>query len=98
MQNTESQIIIKRFFQTLYYLKDEKIIRGKATFAKRYGIDRQNLARLEKNPASDIFQAAWLFYLVRDYGVSSKWLLTGRGPIIPTGKRAADSARKLAKT
>ncbi len=37
---------------------------------------------LEKDPSRDIFQAAWLTYLVNDYGVSATWLLTGRGDIL----------------
>ena len=87
MQTEESQAIIRRFFQAIYYLKDEKIIRGKATFAKKYQINRLNLSKLERNHASDIFQVAWLGYLVKDYGVSSTWLLTGRGTIMPVKKQ-----------
>ena len=34
---------------------------------------------LEKNPESDIFQVAWLKYLIDDYGLSAHWLLTGQG-------------------
>ena len=82
MQTEDSQAIIKRFFDALYYLKANKIIRGKATFTKAHGIDRWNLYKLEKDMASDIFQPAWLAYLVKDYGVSATWLLTGRGEII----------------
>lgn len=87
MQTEDSQAIIKRFFQAIQHLKDEGIIRGKATFAKKYQINRQNLWKLEQNPASDIFQVAWLGYLVKDYGVSSTWLLTGRGVILPAQYR-----------
>ncbi len=87
MQTEESQAIIRRFFQAIYYLKEEKIIRGKATFAKRYEINRLNLSKLERNNASDIFQVAWLGYLVKDYGVSSTWLLTGRGTIMPVRQK-----------
>lgn len=34
---------------------------------------------MEKEPERDIFQVSWLSYLVRDYGVSPMWLLTGFG-------------------
>ncbi|MBO5957439.1 MAG: hypothetical protein J6Q39_07785 [Bacteroidales bacterium] len=79
MQNSDSQKIIKRFFEAIYRLKDEKVIRGKQTFTRRYDINRWNLNTLEKEPERDIFQAAWLTYLVQDFGVSSRWLLTGEG-------------------
>ena len=55
------------------------MIGGKKTFTDRYGINRWNLNTLQKEPQRDIFQAAWLAYLVRDYGVSAHWLLTGEG-------------------
>lgn len=86
MNTADSQKIVQRFFDALYYLKSERVIRGKATFTKAYGIDRWNLNRLEKNPSSDIFQPAWLTYLVRDYNISARWLLTGRGDIISKTK------------
>ena len=86
MQTEDSQVIIARFFQALYYLKAEGKIRGTQTFTREHGINRWNLNTLEKNPASDIFQPAWLGYLVRDYGVSARWLLTGQGNIIARGK------------
>lgn len=86
MQTPDSQQIIKRFFDALYYLKEEKVIRGKGTFTKEHGIDRWNLNKLEKDMSRDIFQPAWLYYLVKDYGVSATWLLTGRGEIIKHDK------------
>lgn len=79
MQNNDSQTVVKRFFSAIYRLKADKIIRGKQTFTRKYGINRWNLYTLEKEPERDIFQAAWLTYLVRDYGVSARWLLTGEG-------------------
>lgn len=79
MQTTESQQVIKRFFEALQALKERKIIRGKQTFTNMYGINRWNLNTLEKNPEKDIFQVAWLTYLVKDFDISSQWLLTGRG-------------------
>lgn len=48
MQTEDSQKVIKRFFEALYYLKDMKIIRGKQTFTNEFGINRWNLNTLEK--------------------------------------------------
>ncbi|MBD5240474.1 MAG: hypothetical protein HDS59_00070 [Barnesiella sp.] len=79
MQTIESQAIVKRFFEALYRLKADRKIRGKQTFTREYGINRWNLNTLEKEPERDIFQAAWLTYLVKDYDVSPMWLLTGFG-------------------
>ena len=79
MQIPESQAIVKRFFAALYRLKDDKKIRGKQTFTREYDINRWNLNTLEKEPERDIFQVAWLSFLVRDSGVSAMWLLTGFG-------------------
>ena len=44
-----------------------------------HGINRWNMNTVEKNPASDMFQTAWLTYLVEDFGISANWLLTGNG-------------------
>lgn len=90
MQTEDSQKIIRRFFEAIYYLKTNRIIRGKQTFTRKYNINRWNMNTLEKNPASDIFQPAWLSYLVNDYGVSAKWLLTGEGTIIAPHKNKVD--------
>ena len=79
MQTTDSQQVIRRFFEALQRLKADKKIRGKQTFTNRHGINRWNMNTLEKDPGRDIFQAAWLTYLVQDYGVSPGWLLTGLG-------------------
>lgn len=81
MQTEDSQKVIRRFFEALYHLKSLRIIRGKQTFTSRFNINRWNMNSLEKNLSSDIFQAAWLTYLVEEYGVSAEWLLTGKGEI-----------------
>ena len=43
MQTGQSQVIIKRFFEALQVLIENKVIRGKQTFATRYGINRRNM-------------------------------------------------------
>lgn len=82
MQTEDSQKIVGRFFEALYRLKDLGIIKGKKTFTERFGINRWNLISLEKDHSRDIFQPAWLSYLVTAYGVSSEWLLTGQGEML----------------
>ncbi len=87
MQTEESQKTVKRFFEAIYALKDKKIIRGKQTFTRRYGINRWNFNTLEKEPHRDIFQIAWLTYLISDYNVSAEWLLTGKGEMFVKKKK-----------
>lgn len=86
MQNADSQAVVRRFFDALRRLKDDRRIRGKQTFTRMYGIDRWNLNKLEKEPDRDIFQVAWLTHLVRDFDVSPMWLLTGFGDFYQTKK------------
>jgi len=81
MQSEDSQKIVARFFEALYELKALGKIRGKQTFTAEHNINRWNLNTLEKDHSRDIFQAAWLTYLINDYGISAEWLLTGRGTI-----------------
>lgn len=82
MQTEDSQKIIRRFFQALQHLKDQRIIRGKQTFTRQFGINRWNMNTVEKEPSRDMFQTAWLSYLVTEYSVSADWLLTGRRSIM----------------
>lgn len=79
MQTEDSQKIIKRFFEAIYRLKEDGHIRGKQTFTHEFDINRWNLNSLEKDMSRDIFQTAWLAYLVKVYKVSPRWLLTGEG-------------------
>lgn len=77
----EDAKIVRRFFKAIYMLKARKEIRGKQTFTNQYGINRWNLNTLEKEQDRGIFHPSWLTYLVRDYGISAEWLLTGNGPV-----------------
>lgn len=86
MQTEDSQKIIERFFEVLYVLIERKEIRGKQTFTREYNIDRWNFNKLEKDKSRDIFQIAWLTYLVKNHNVSSEWLLTGRGEMFRNPK------------
>jgi len=79
MTQEEQNMIVGRFFEALAWLKESRQIRGVKTFTDRYGINRRSLRRLQVNPSTNDFKAAWLTYLVTDYGINAQWLLTGEG-------------------
>lgn len=79
MNTPDSQIIVRRFFIALDSLIATGEIRGAATFTREHGINRRNFHTTRLHPESGMFQPAWLSYIVRDYGVSARWLLTGLG-------------------
>lgn len=69
--------ITKRFFEALDMLKEQKRIRGMQTFTREYGENYWNFQTCRKDGLR--IKQEWLTYLVRDYDVSAKWLLTGVG-------------------
>ncbi|MDR2936660.1 MAG: hypothetical protein LBU80_04890 [Rikenellaceae bacterium] len=87
MKTPDTVEIVKRFYEALAFLIASKAIRGKKTFTDRYGINRWNFNTIQKQPDNGMFQVAWLGYLVKDFGVSAEWLLTGRGGMLQTGKK-----------
>ena len=79
MQNNDSQLVITRFFEALHELKSRRVIRGTSVFCRQHQINRRHLYLQEKEPWRDIVQLSWLTFIVQDYGVSARWLLTGNG-------------------
>ena len=80
MTTQEHDEITERFFEALAWLKASRRLRGVKTFCDLYGIHRRTLQRIQKQHTTEL-RAAWLTYLVRDYGISARWLLTGEGEI-----------------
>lgn len=78
MLNPESEAINKRFFLAIDELVKRRQMRGKNTFVTRYKLNKGNFYQLRTNPDRS-FELAYLTWLVKDYGVSSQWLLTGEG-------------------
>lgn len=86
MNSPDGIEITKRFFEALEILKVQKKVRGIQTFTTIYGINRRNLWKIEKENRAGLFDVAWLSYLVKDYGISAEWLLTGVGDVLLTKK------------
>lgn len=75
----EGVSITKRFFEAIDMLKAQKRIRGLQTFTNAYGINRWNLNTVKARPEVSVLKPEWIAYLVRDFGISSDWILLGKG-------------------
>ena len=71
--------INKRFFETITILKEQKVIRGLQTFTREHGINYWNLCTARNKPDVSIIKPEWIYYLVKDFGISADWIITGRG-------------------
>ena len=83
-KNTTSlvgQQIVMRFFLAINELVNRKVIRGVATFTKKYDIDRRNFKLLEANPERKQFDVGWVTFIVKDFGINLEWLIFGKGPM-----------------
>ena len=81
----EGQDITLRFFKAIDILIEAKYFRGLQTFTSRYGLNRRNLQHVKESPSNTVLKPEVLSHLVRDYGVSGTWLLTGEGNVFQDG-------------
>lgn len=96
---SEFRDLVCRFFSALAMLRERKAIRGKKTFCDRYGINRWNMNELERDVSrSGLFHPEWLTFLVRDYGVSADWLLTGSGDPFSVSAAAPTADKNCKRT
>ena len=79
MNTTVSKQIMERFYSALDAIIESKKIGGVKTYCRLYEIDRRNFIAQRKDLDRGWFQVSWLQPMVREYGVSARWLLTGFG-------------------
>lgn len=75
----EGIAVTKRFFEAIGMLKAQRRIRGMFTFTELYGINYWNISTVKAQPEIRVLKPEWIVYLVRDYGISAEWVLTGKG-------------------
>lgn len=79
MNTPVSKQIMQRFYDALDAIIARKKIRGVNTYCRLNEIDRRNFLAQKKDLDRGWFQVSWLQPMVREYGVSARWLLTGFG-------------------
>ena len=70
--------VTDRWFEVL----DDLVATGRTSrsrVCRDLGVDRRNLHQQAADHSRRILRVEWLTYLVKEYGVSADWLLTGRG-------------------
>jgi hypothetical protein len=70
---------MERFYSSLDAIIAMGTIRGVNTYCILYDIDRRNFLAQRKDMDRGWFQLSWLYPMVKEYGVSAEWLLTGMG-------------------
>lgn len=86
MNTNETVEIIKRFYQAFDVLLSTKEIRYTKNFTDKYDIVRPHFLYVKREPTSKAFQLSWISILIRDYGVSSQWIMTGNGEMFVRDK------------
>ena len=80
--------IKERFYKAIVALIEQKALRGRQTYCRLYDIDKLNFYSQEKDLQEAKLKLYWLVPLVKHYGISAHWLLTGEGKMFePVAKR-----------
>ncbi len=79
-QSEISQGITRRFIEVVAEMVQTGALKDKSYFPNHYGINRRNYEEVRKKFPKFRVQLDWLVYLIRDYHVSARWLMTGEGP------------------
>jgi|SRR5665647_3033682 len=71
--------IMNRFYEAVSVLILHKKIRGIQTYCTLASIDRRHFYAQKKEISRGWFQMAWMLPLIKEFGLSSDWLLLGKG-------------------
>ena len=71
--------IMERFFAAIEECRKNKLIKSYTDFCKDNNIDNVHFCTQRKDLNRGFFEVGWLVPLVERCGVSSLWLMTGKG-------------------
>lgn len=75
----ETIAVMERFFKALDAVIELKVIRGIQTYCNEFGIDKRHLYAQKKDLNKGFFEVYWILPMIQKFGVSSDWLLFGKG-------------------
>ena len=68
-----------RFFQAVDYLVATKQIKGLKTLSTKWDVSRFALTWAKNHPSEKRLKLEYIYYIVRDFGISLEWLFFGTG-------------------
>jgi len=71
--------VVRRFYEVIDQLISSGTIRGVNTYCAEYGIDRRHFYHQKDDFNKGYFEVYWILPLIRDFRVSSDWILFGKG-------------------
>lgn len=77
--NQDTLDVMQRFYDALEACKQSSVITTVSDYCERHGIAPDALYRQRKHRERGLFEIGWAVPLIRNYGVSARWLLTGVG-------------------
>ncbi|MCL6101023.1 MAG: hypothetical protein M1292_00810 [Bacteroidetes bacterium] len=75
----ETKAIMLRFFEAVDMVISQKRIRGIQTYCTLAGIDRRHYYGQKKDLGRGWFQMSWMLPLLKEFSISSDWILLGKG-------------------
>lgn len=70
--------IMQRYYAAFDAVKENNLIKSVSAFCEDNGIDKRHFYAQRQDLGKGYFEVSWLVPLI-DLGVSSLWLLTGKG-------------------
>lgn len=71
--------IMERFYLAFQTSLDKGLIKNTTSFCADFHIDKRHFYTQRKDLGRGYFEVSWMLPLIRHYGVSANWLLTGNG-------------------
>jgi hypothetical protein len=77
--NADTMSVMDRFFIAVEACVKAKIVKNTRAYCAEIGIESNHFYIQRKERTRGYFEVGWVVPLIRDYGISPKWLLTGIG-------------------
>lgn len=78
--------IANRFFQAIDILKAQKKIKSLRSLTEKYGLNYGNFHTMKTHPETYALKAELIASLAEDFGLSTEWILLGKGRIFKARK------------